>query len=342
MKNYFFKSYNGIIFLIWTIIIFLVFLNFINRYPFLPSVLLTVVIFLPTILVTHVLSNHLLKIFMLTDRMHIFAIWFLSLSLLLSFIYALIDQGFDVLLRNGVVAYPRTMSTNSLLLQFMSALPTPLLINLGFCGLRFYYEHTKLQQAHLRSQLHFLQEQINPHFMFNVLNNIHILMQKDLELASAQLVKYSDILRYQLYNGKNEWVALKEEIQFLKDVIEVEKMRWGHSLKVQTQWNIIDGEKVIPPLLLITFIENAFKHVSRSLSETGYINILAEQQEGQLYLEVVNSKSIKYPQQNKNAVTSGIGLKNIKERLALLYPKKHNLIINETKERYSVQLYINF
>lgn len=279
---------------------------------------------------------------MLTDRMHIFAIWFLSLSLLLSFIYALIDQGFDVLLRNGVVAYPRTMSTNSLLLQFMSALPTPLLINLGFCGLRFYYEHTKLQQAHLRSQLHFLQEQINPHFMFNVLNNIHILMQKDLELASAQLVKYSDILRYQLYNGKNEWVALKEEIQFLKDVIEVEKMRWGHSLKVQTQWNIIDGEKVIPPLLLITFIENAFKHVSRSLSETGYINILAEQQEGQLYLEVVNSKSIKYPQQNKNAVTSGIGLKNIKERLALLYPKKHNLIINETKERYSVQLYINF
>jgi LytS/YehU family sensor histidine kinase len=224
----------------------------------------------------------------------------------------------------------------------MSALPTPLLINLGFCGLRFYYEHTKLQQAHLRSQLHFLQEQINPHFMFNVLNNIHILMQKDLELASAQLVKYSDILRYQLYNGKNEWVALKEEIQFLKDVIEVEKMRWGHSLKVQTQWNIIDGEKVIPPLLLITFIENAFKHVSRSLSETGYINILAEQQEGQLYLEVVNSKSIKYPQQNKNAVTSGIGLKNIKERLALLYPKKHNLIINETKERYSVQLYINF
>lgn len=342
MKNYFFKSYNGIIFLIWTIIIFLVFLNFINRYPFLPSVLLTVVIFLPTILVTHVLSNHLLKIFMLTDRMHIFAIWFLSLSLLLSFIYALIDQGFDVLLRNGVVAYPRTMSTNSLLLQFMSALPTPLLINLGFCGLRFYYEHTKLQQAHLRSQLHFLQEQINPHFMFNVLNNIHILMQKDLELASAQLVKYSDILRYQLYNGKNEWVALKEEIQFLKDVIEVEKMRWGHSLKVQTQWNIIDGEKVIPPLLLITFIENAFKHVSRSLSETGHINILAEQQEGQLYLEVVNSKSIKYPQQNKNAVTSGIGLKNIKERLALLYPKKHNLIINETKERYSVQLYINF
>lgn len=342
MKNYFFKSYNGIIFLIWTIIIFLVFLNFINRYSFLPSVVLTVVIFLPTILISHVLSNHLLKIFMLTDRMHIFTIWFLSLSLLLSFIYALIDQGFDILLTNGVVAYPRTMSANSLLLQFMSALPTPLLINLGFCGLRFYYEHTKLQQAHLKSQLHFLQEQINPHFMFNVLNNIHILMQKDLELASAQLVKYSDILRYQLYNGKNEWVALKQEIQFLKDVIEVEKMRWGHSLKVQTRWKIIDGEKVIPPLLLITFIENAFKHVSRSLSETGYINILAEQQEGQLYLEVVNSKSIKHPQQNKNAVTSGIGLKNIKERLALLYPKKHNLSIDETKEHYRVQLYINF
>lgn len=279
---------------------------------------------------------------MLSDRMHVFAVWFLFLSLLLSFIYALIDQGFDVLLKNGMVAYPQTMSANSLLLQFMSALPTPLLINLGFCGLRFYYEHTKLQQAHLKSQLHFLQEQINPHFMFNVLNNIHILMQKDLELASAQLVRYSDILRYQLYNGKKDRVALKEEIQFLKDVIEVEKMRWGNALRVQTKWDITDGEKTIQPLLLITFIENAFKHVSRSLSEKGYIHVIAEQKDNHLYLEVVNSKSIKYPQQNKNALTSGIGLQNIKERLALLYPKKHSLSIHETKERYQIQLHINF
>lgn len=274
--------------------------------------------------------------------MKAFTGWFLVLSLLLSLIYALIDHGFRLLIEKGIFTYPQSMATSSLLLQFMSALPTPLLINLGFCGLRFYYEHTKLQEAHLKSQLHFLQEQINPHFMFNVLNNIHMLMQKDPELASEQLVKYADILRYQLYNGKEDWVTLKQEIQFLKDVIEVEKMRWGDAVNIQSKWLINDEQKLIQPLLLITFIENAFKHVSRSLSEKGFINIAAEQKEESFYLEVTNSKAAKSRIKNKNEAASGIGLQNIKERLILLYPKSHKLHIQETEEKFTIQLKINF
>jgi len=342
MRNYFFKSYKGILVLIWAIIICLVWINFKNRYPLFPSLLLTVSIFIPTILTANYLSNHLLNKMMHSKRMKTFTIWFLALSILLSLIYALIDQGFRLLLQIGVIDYPASMSTSSLLLQFMSALPTPLLINLGFCGLRFYYEHTKLQEVHLKSQLHFLQEQINPHFMFNVLNNIHILMRKDPDLASEQLVKYADILRYQLYNGKKDWVQLKHEIQFLKDVIEVEQMRWGDAVRVQSKWLISDEQRLIQPLLLITFVENAFKHVSRSLSERGFINITAEQKEESFFLEVTNSKAAKSQIKNKNEAASGIGLQNIQERLMLLYPQKHKLDIQETEKSYTIQLSINF
>ena len=324
------------------VIISLVFINFKNRYPLSPALLLTITIFVPTVLITHFLSNRLLKTMMHANKMKIFLFWFLTLSFLLSLIYALIDHGFRLLLERGIFSQPPSMTKSTLLLQFMSALPTPILINLGFCGLRFYYEHTKLRETHLKSQLHFLQQQINPHFMFNILNNIHVLMQKDADVASQHLVKYADILRYQLYGGKQQWVTLKQEIQFLKDVIDMETMRWGEALEVKTNWQIKDENKSIQPLLLIPFVENAFKHVSRSLSEKGFVHISAKQNNQSLYLEVRNSKIKAICTQSKNNLASGIGLQNIKERLRLLYPSKHILKINESANTYEIQLTLQF
>lgn len=115
-----------------------------------------------------------------------------------------------------------------------------------------------------------LKIQINPHFMFNVLNHIHVLMQKDVELASSLLLQYSDILRYQLYRAKEEQVGLWQEVEFLKNYIEVEKLRWRGKLEVTTRWEITDAACPLAPLLMITFIENAFKHVSRSDTEKGF------------------------------------------------------------------------
>ncbi len=339
MKNYFFRSYNRVIILIWAIIVFLVWVQFKDHYPPLPALSLIACIFIPTILISYFLSNRLLQKAMYHKKMNVFIGWFIGLSVLLSFMYALTYQGFMLLEEKGFFTSSRWIYKDSLLLEFVSELPTPFVINLGFCGLRFYYEYSKLEKIHLRSQLQILQEQINPHFMFNVLNHIHILMQKDVELASALLVKYSDILRYQLYNGKKESVSLNQEIQFLRDVIEVEKIRWGDALKVHCTWKIKDGEKEIQPLLFITFIENAFKHVSRSLSEKGYINVFAEQKRNSFYLEVENSKSTQQLQK-KNASASGLGLKNIKERLEILYPGNHKLHIRETELSYTIQLNI--
>ena len=120
----------------------------------------------------------------------------------------------------------------------------------------------KLHEALVESQLKILQQQISPHFMFNVLNHINILMQEDINLASSLLIRYSKILRYQLDSDKNSKVSIGQEVQFLKDFIEIEKVRWGNELTINCSWKIEDNQKAFPALLLITFIENAFKHAN--------------------------------------------------------------------------------
>lgn len=270
--------------------------------------------------------------------MNRFIIQFIIITLLTGVIHLITFTTFEKLEEIKVFETTELMRTRyPLVVEYMLTLPAIVVINLGFCGIRFYFEHSKLQEEHLKTQLQVLQNQINPHFMFNVLNHIYILMQKDVELSSHLLVKYSEILRYQLYNGKREFSTLGEEIQFLKDVIDVEKMRWGKELNIDCKWSIENSEKEIQPLILFTLIENAFKHVSRSISETGYINIVFEQQGNSLYMEVENSKST---QQIKKKDSSGLGLKNAKERLKILYPNKHKLQIKETEQIYIIQLNI--
>lgn len=136
------------------------------------------------------------------------------------------------------------------------------LINGTACGIKFYQEHGKierdhilLQQAHLENQLKLLQDQINPHVMFNILNHIHILMKSNTELASFLLLKFSDILRYQLYHCNQNLVVLDKEIQYLQDLVEVEKLRWGNELDVKAEWLIENKKALIVPLLLVPFIE---------------------------------------------------------------------------------------
>jgi len=268
-----------------------------------------------------------------------FIVWFTFFTLVLALFFGCTYFLFWKLESKNIFTSSGLFFTNgSLLFEFLTSIPSTFLINIGFCGLRLYYEHLKLQEVHLKAQLQILQQQINPHFMFNVLNHIHILMQKNTTMASDLLVKYSGILRYQLYSGKEELVNLDHEIQFLKDVIDVEKIRWGNELKVYASWEVENGKKQIQPLLLITFIENAFKHVSRSISENGYIRIDFKQKKNFLCMEVENSKSMLQIRQRE---ASGLGLNNIQERLKILYPKKHKLSIEETDSVYIIRLNIN-
>lgn len=210
------------------------------------------------------------------------------------------------------------------------------IINISICGIRFLLEYIHSQKTLVEYQLKSLQHQFTPHFMFNVLNHIHVLMQTDIELASELLIQYSGVLRYQLYNNEHE-ITLSKEIQFLKDYIEVEKMRWQGKIVVNTTWDIKDEQLKIPPLLYVTFLENAFKHVDKSEKDLGEIDIALKQDSNTILLKVTNSQTtIK----KRSLESSGLGLKNIQERLQILFYGRHELIINNKENSYSITLTI--
>lgn len=331
-------GYKQYVILLWIVIISLFWFQYITIAPFWEGTAFAACIFLPSILIANYLSNKLLAKAIKERRMNRFIMQFIVCCLLLAFLHVTVFLTFAHLQKIGYLEYSELMRVeDSVITEYILALPATIIIFLGFCGLRFYHEHTKLEEVHLKAQLRILQEQINPHFMFNVLNHIYILMQKDVQQSSDLLVKYAEILRYQLYSGKKEFTTLGEEVQFLQDVVGVEKFRWGKELQVTSNWEVEDKDKLIQPLLLMTFIENAFKHVSRSISETGYININFEQKSNNIYLEVENSKST---QQIPSGNNSGLGLKNIKNRLDILYPGKHKLEIEENTSTYIIRLNI--
>lgn len=227
------------------------------------------------------------------------------------------------------------------------ALPASFLINGSACGIKFYKEHGRierdhilLQQAHLENQLKLLQDQINPHVVFNILNHIHILMKTDTQLAGFLLMKFSDILRYQLYHCNQPLVPLDKEIEYLQNLVEVEKLRWGNELEVNASWSIGSKKAFIAPLLLVPFIENAFKYVCRLPGHKGYIKASCKEENGSLSFYVENSYSDMTLYKKKDGA-GGIGLQNVKKRLKLQYPGSYDLKIESDNLVYKVTLTLN-
>jgi len=262
---------------------------------------------------------------------------FILMTVCLILLYGFLNWLFDVLGSNGILSPGFAMEGN-VMLSLVDELPGVFSINFLLCAILLYYEYSQLQNRNLNYQLQILHSQLNPHFMFNVLNHIYVLMEKDVDMASSLLLKYSDTLRYQLYNGKNNFVKLEQEIQFFDNYIDVEKYRWEGKLDVYYSWSIENGKIELPPLLLITFIENAFKHVSRSQSKRGFIRIVLKQKGNVISFEVENSKSKSFDKKYKSP---GIGLKNVKSRLDILYPKRYNLLIEDSEDIYYTKLMIN-
>jgi len=285
------------------------------------------------------LSRTLLPKALKTKKVKVFIIQYVLISILTGYVYVGYFFLFAYLEQRGV--FPHSiyftlgdLPVSTILLAGISS--SGFLLNLSMCGLSFLLEYVKSQKVLVGYQLQTLQHQITPHFMFNILNHIHVLMQTDVELASDLLIKYSEILRYQLYNGEKKAITIEQEIQFLKDFIAVEKLRWGERLTVQCHWEAIDKQRKIPSLLFITFVENAFKHVAKSVYEKGVIEIDFRQYENQLKFEIRNTKSMIKP----DKIGLGLGLKNIKERLEILYLRKHDLRIDETNDSFYVMLTI--
>lgn len=338
MKSYYLKNFNGFVILVWISLGVIMWMQYANGASVAEAGLLALSIILTAYPFTTYLSRNLLQKAMREKKMLLFIGQYFFVSCLMSLFLCPIFRVFMYL--EGIGVFPRSdvfAGNATFMYDFVVGLLTTVFLNFGFCGLRFYEENLRLQRVLAESQLQILQAQINPHFMFNVLNHIYVLMQKDVELASSLLLKYSDILRYQLYNGSKERVVIRQEVQFLQDYIDVEMVRWKGKLTVDCFWDVGQHETELPPLLLITFIENAFKHVSRSVSEKGYILINLMQEGRRLRLDVENSVSAIKRERKKDP---GIGLANIRRRLDILFPGKYTLSVTETGAAYHTSLII--
>lgn len=284
------------------------------------------------------LSEDLLQRAMKTKKVGVFILQFFLFSIIIGGIFLAFLFLFSFLEKKHIFPASEYFNMDVPISMLFLPISAGVLINASICGIRFFQENLKLKKALIEYQLRTLQRQVTPHFMFNVLNHIHILMQTDVELASDLLIKYSEILRYQLYYESKKKVSLERDIQFLKDFIAIEELRWEEKLTITSTWNIENPEIEIPAMLFITFIENAFKYVSKSNFEKGYINIDFTQTYDKICLNVENSKS-KISQ--KKETKGGLGLKNIKERLTILYFDKYDLSIEETSRTYKTKLTIN-
>lgn len=194
--------------------------------------------------------------------------------------------------------------------------------------IRLKNEKTKTELLHLKSQ-------VNPHFFFNTLNNLYGLMEKDSK-ERKMVLKLSDMMRYSIYEGQKEWVTLKDELKYLNNYIELQEIRYHKKSDVQFNYKIDNLDCEIMPLLFIILLENAFKHGLENLEKNAYIYINLIASKDEISFEIENNFETQHTSYNK-----GIGLKNLRRRLEIVYPNKHSLSINIDNNVYKVKLSLN-
>ena len=194
-----------------------------------------------------------------------------------------------------------------------------------------------LEKEKLETELKFLKNQFNPHFLFNTINSIFFLIHKNPDMASNSLAKFSELLRYQLYECNDQQIPLGREIAYLENFIELEKLRQNSNVKVNFDTVPVFTDHVgIAPFILMTFVENAFKHVSRHSDLPNWIRINLTLDGQHLDFFVANSTSSDVA--NDVVHYGGIGLKNVQRRLDLLYPEQYELAIQNDLNRFEVKL----
>ena len=192
----------------------------------------------------------------------------------------------------------------------------------------------RLEKENLEQQLEYLKYQINPHFFMNTLNNIHALVDIDAEKAKSTILELSKMMRFILYEGDKKGVPLTREFDFIRNYVTLMRLRFTDKVRINMELPTQVPDKQIPPLMLITFIENAFKH-GISYQHESFIDVKAEIEGDQLHFSCRNSKAEK-----PNDEKGGVGLANVRKRLHLLYDNRYTLKIQDETDIYSVQLSI--
>lgn len=194
------------------------------------------------------------------------------------------------------------------------------------------------EKQKVQIELKALKAQINPHFFFNTLNSIYSMALDTDQRLPGTILQLSELMRYFLYEARADLVSLKKEVLVLQDYIALQKIRSNENLEVQVNINGVIEEQKIAPLLLITFLENAFKHGAKGSTGIAFVRMNLEVTDHELHFFLENNKG-KVDDIENNA-SNGVGLENVKRRLELIYPGTHQLNIDGDGERYYVKLQI--
>lgn len=220
----------------------------------------------------------------------------------------------------------------------------PLFFMVGaIVGVQFYIDQLRTQhrlQSALRAsaeqELQYLKAQINPHALFNSLNAVYFLIDKENKAARDMLMQFAELLRYQLYDCNTDAIPIEKEAQYVANYVAIQQMRHNDNCEVSFYCDPAMQQFQIAPLLLIPFVENAFKHVSAHVHGPNKVSISLCRKGSYLQLQTYNTREELLPESRNGR--SGIGLANVKRRLELLYPERHTLQIDETSQTYHVTL----
>ncbi len=293
---------------------------------------------IPKIFLTYTLSKVLLSfrerknlirlilLVLILFLLSLFLYRLISLTIILPYIYEEAEQNTYSILR---------LLTNSIDLVAVTGIFQ--MIKLYLYQLKTAQNEKVLIKAKLEAELNYLKSQTNPHFLFNTLNNIYGLSRKNPELSSDAIMKLSKVLRFMIYGTRKESILIEEEMEVIRNYIEIEKLRYANKLDLKLEVDIQSNAAVITPLILLPLVENAFKHgVAESTANAHiYISCIIDK-ENNLLFTVNNSKEIGTEVQP----TEGIGLANIKRQLHLLY-SNYQLNILENDDLFEVKLHIN-
>lgn len=251
------------------------------------------------------------------------------------------DQRFNLylgfFLNDGFWGLFKLKKLSTLSLDFITLVSVPLAPKLTKVLLESSMKMVKLERDNLAMELDFLRSQVSPHFLFNILNSIYRMSEKNDPQTPNTVLQLSNMMRYVLYQAKNDEIALYKEVAFIKDYIDLAKLRYGDKVPIVSNIVDIDEPYKVVSLMLIPFIENALKHGPDRSRDGASVDISLQVTNDILFLSVKNSVNHKA----EEPPVGGVGLRNVRRRLELHYPKRHSLDITEGDSSYAVKLMIN-
>ncbi len=319
---------------IWLVALGLHTMAFLGQLPW-DLLLLRSVLNIGLLAVVFYVNLFLLRKFFLRQRYWAYAIYLAGLFLTTAFLRAHFNMQLTLL----PARLPRLSMNTALLIAAFVTNVSILMVSIFYALLQYYYRKEavkqRLEQERSEAELQFLKAQINPHFLFNTLNNIYALSVTGSSKTADMVLRLSELLRYVIYDGAKDRVSLEKEVRHLEEFINLFKMRMEQDVDLTFTYSGEMAGKEVEPLMLMPLVENCFKHCDFDLNENAYAHIELKVEDNYLWFSTRNSVDRQHEQKDK---VGGVGLSNMRKRLRLRYPGAHVFEIVEGEAVFEVRL----